>query len=122
MASVLRQQLSPLAGVLARPRPAARVEAYPLPPHERGLGVALHGVSKDFGARTVLRNISIDIAPGQFVAVVGRSGSGKSTLLRLLAGLEEPDSGQVLLGGRTSCSRTAACCPGAASSRMWRWD
>jgi sulfonate transport system ATP-binding protein len=101
MASVLRQQLSPLAGVLARPRPAARVEAYPLPPHERGLGVALHGVSKDFGARTVLRNISIDIAPGQFVAVVGRSGSGKSTLLRLLAGLEEPDSGQVLLGGRT---------------------
>jgi sulfonate transport system ATP-binding protein len=93
--------LSPLAGVLARPRPAARAEAYPLPPHERGLGVAIRDVGKMFGARSVLQGISLDIAPGQFVAVVGRSGSGKSTLLRLLAGLEQPDSGSVLLDGRS---------------------
>ncbi len=110
MASVLRQQLSPLAGVLSRPRASARasVDAYPLPPHERGLGISLNGVTKQFGARSVLRNIDLDIAPGQFVAIVGRSGSGKSTLLRLLAGLEQPDAGRVLLGGRTP--REAAAC------------
>jgi sulfonate transport system ATP-binding protein len=103
MASVLRQQLSPLAGVLARPRAAARaaLDAYPLPPHERGLGIALRGIGKQFGARSVLQKINLDIAPGQFVAIVGRSGSGKSTLLRLLAGLEQPDVGSVLLGGRS---------------------
>ncbi|WP_107311310.1 ATP-binding cassette domain-containing protein [Burkholderia metallica] len=55
--------------------------------------VTLSGVSKRFGARTVLDNVELGIARGSFVAIVGRSGCGKSTLLRLVAGLEQPSSG-----------------------------
>jgi NHLM bacteriocin system ABC transporter ATP-binding protein len=51
-------------------------------------------------APTVLRDVSISIKPGQFVAVVGHSGSGKSTLLRLLLGFEKPDSGAIYFDGQ----------------------
>jgi sulfonate transport system ATP-binding protein len=47
----------------------------------------------------VLERIDLKIKPGEFIAVVGRSGCGKSTLLRAIAGLEQPDSGQVKIGG-----------------------
>ena len=66
-----------------------------------GLRIALRGVSKGFGTRGVLHGIDLDIAPGSFVAIVGRSGSGKTTLLRLMAGLAEPDLGHVTLDGVT---------------------
>ena len=68
-------------------------------PPASGLGVSLDGLGKRFGDRDVLRDIALDVAPGEFVAIVGRSGCGKSTLLRLLAGLEAPTAGAVLLGG-----------------------
>ncbi|MPV55924.1 aliphatic sulfonate ABC transporter ATP-binding protein [Burkholderia sp. HI2761] len=61
--------------------------------------VTLSGVSKRFGARTVLDNIELGIARGSFVAIVGRSGCGKSTLLRLVAGLEQPSSGALVTRG-----------------------
>ena len=51
-------------------------------------------------APLVLKNISLSIQPGSFIAVVGSSGSGKSTLLRVLIGLEKPESGAVLYDGR----------------------
>lgn len=61
-------------------------------------------VSKWFGppgqAKLVLDQLSFSVNDGAFVALVGRSGSGKSTLLRLIAGLEQPSSGQVLLDGQ----------------------
>lgn len=61
--------------------------------------VALRGVTKSFGAQSVLKDIDLDIRAGEFVAIVGRSGCGKSTLLRLLAGLDEPNSGSITVDG-----------------------
>src|SRR5215204_6813474 len=62
--------------------------------------VQLVGVSASRGGRRVLRNVSISIAAGETVALVGRSGSGKTTLLRLVNRLSEPDTGVVFVNGR----------------------
>src|ERR1044071_6125632 len=59
----------------------------------------LRGINKSFGGVPVIHNIDLDIADGEFVVFVGPSGCGKSTLLRTISGLEEPSSGQVLIGG-----------------------
>ncbi len=56
-------------------------------------------VSASRGGRTVLRQVSLSVAAGQTVALVGRSGSGKTTLLRLVNRLLDPDSGDVLVDG-----------------------
>ena len=64
-----------------------------------GVPLSLRGLSKRYGGRSVLDAIDLDIAPGEFVAVVGRSGCGKSTLLRAIAGLEQPDGGRLVIGG-----------------------
>jgi ABC-type sugar transport system ATPase subunit len=59
----------------------------------------LRGINKSFGSVKVIHDIDLDIANGEFVVFVGPSGCGKSTLLRTISGLEEPSSGQVLIGG-----------------------
>jgi sulfonate transport system ATP-binding protein len=69
-------------------------------PASSGLSIELKGASMAFDRRIVLDRLDIVVPPGQFVAVVGRSGGGKSTLLRLVAGLEKPSAGEVLIGGR----------------------
>jgi len=61
--------------------------------------VGVHGVSKRFGAVWALNGIDLLVGDGENVAILGPSGSGKSTLLRVIAGLENPDAGQVTLGG-----------------------
>jgi sulfonate transport system ATP-binding protein len=71
-----------------------------LNPSECGVQLKIDRVSKAFGALQVLQNIALDIAAGEFVAIVGRSGCGKSTLLRLVAGLETPTHGEILLDGQ----------------------
>jgi sulfonate transport system ATP-binding protein len=65
----------------------------------RGADLKIFDLRKSFGANQVLRGANLEIAPGEFVAIVGRSGCGKSTLLRLIAGLERPSDGSVLIDG-----------------------
>src|SRR5207248_3499734 len=59
----------------------------------------VRGVAKRFGTREVLRNISLNIAEGEFLNLLGESGSGKTTLLRLVAGFEEPTAGEIWMSG-----------------------
>src|SRR5215213_2788509 len=61
--------------------------------------VNLKDVSKGYAARPVLRGVTLGIADGDRIGVVGRNGDGKSTLLRLIAGLEDPDAGAVTRTG-----------------------
>jgi putative ABC transport system ATP-binding protein len=69
--------------------------------------LSIRNLCKSFSgprAKTVLRDIGFELAAGDYVAVMGESGIGKSTLLNLIAGLERPDSGQVLLDGVDLCA------------------
>lgn len=70
------------------------------------LAFSFQSVTKSFGDQAVLSGIDLEVAQGQFIAVIGKSGCGKSTLLRLLAGLDRPSSGTIRLG-ESQASRTA---------------
>ena len=59
----------------------------------------LVNLNKSFGNTQVLKGLNIEIARGEFITILGSSGCGKTTMLRIIAGLEEPDSGKVLLNG-----------------------
>jgi sulfonate transport system ATP-binding protein len=59
----------------------------------------LRGVTREFGGQRVLDQLDLDIAPGEFVALIGRSGTGKSTLLRSLAGLDREVTGDLSVPG-----------------------
>jgi sulfate/thiosulfate transport system ATP-binding protein len=71
------------------------------------MGIEVRGLSKSFGRFVVLNDVSLSVASGELVALLGPSGSGKTTLLRIIAGLETPDSGSVLLEGEDATSRNA---------------
>ena len=58
--------------------------------------LSLRGVTKRFGARTVLNSVSLELAAGEYIAIIGESGIGKSTLLNVVAGLEPVDEGRIL--------------------------
>ena len=62
--------------------------------------VSLREVSKSFGTVAAVRDVSLEVAAGEFLTLLGPSGCGKTTLLRMIAGLESPDRGRLLLGGR----------------------
>jgi polar amino acid transport system ATP-binding protein len=64
-----------------------------------GRDIRLFGVTKAFGDVQVLNDITLDVADGEVVVLIGASGSGKSTLLRIMSGLETATSGKVVVGG-----------------------
>ena len=66
--------------------------------------LTLDSLTKNVGGKEVLRALSLDVEPGETLALLGPSGAGKTTLLRLIAGLEKPDGGRVLLDGREASS------------------
>jgi spermidine/putrescine transport system ATP-binding protein len=70
---------------------------FPTPVPESLLSV--RNAVKRFGTREVLRGISLDVAPGEFLTILGESGSGKTTLLRLIAGFEQLDGGEIWMAG-----------------------
>lgn len=70
------------------------------PATSAGAAVRVEQASKSFGRISALRELSLIVDPGEAIAITGRSGSGKSTLLSLIGGLEQPDSGRVLIDGR----------------------
>ena len=62
--------------------------------------IEVRNVSKSFGAYHALNNVSLTVEDGELMALLGPSGSGKTTLLRIIAGLDQPDSGEVLIHGQ----------------------
>jgi sulfate transport system ATP-binding protein len=68
------------------------------------MSIAVRGIAKKFGSFTALEDVSLDFPSGELIALLGPSGCGKTTLLRIIAGLEWPDTGQILLDGEdASC-------------------
>jgi phospholipid/cholesterol/gamma-HCH transport system ATP-binding protein len=68
------------------------------------VGVAIEGLTKNFGDLHVLKNVSFTVEPGEIFVLMGPSGSGKSVLLRHIVGLEAPTSGRVLIDGRDAAA------------------
>jgi multiple sugar transport system ATP-binding protein len=66
--------------------------------------IHLKKISKSFGTNKILDDIDLDIKHGEFLSLLGPSGCGKTTLLRIIAGLEQPESGDLLIDGAQSLS------------------
>ena len=94
----LRLRRTPPAPAAIRASRPARRWSPPVP--GAGSAVEIAGLTKRFGDKVVLRDLSLAVSSGEFIAIVGHSGCGKSTLLRLIAGLDAPTAGSLRVGGR----------------------
>ncbi|GAA1155006.1 ABC transporter ATP-binding protein [Nesterenkonia sandarakina] len=105
---------SPRPGAPAAEQPAGRRDY-------TSLDVRLSAVGRSFDSRTVLRDVSLQIAPGEVLAILGSSGCGKSTLLRAVGGLDTGNTGEILIDGspvRRYDERTAV---GFQEPRLLPW-
>lgn len=62
--------------------------------------IKIRNLDKYYGKNYILKNLDLDIEDGEFISILGPSGSGKTTLLRMIAGFEQPTSGQIFLDGK----------------------
>lgn len=74
-----------------------------------GNKIEVSHISFDYGNVSILKNIELDVKEGEFLVLMGPSGCGKSTLLRLMAGLEKPNSGDILVNGISSTKNVPDC-------------
>ena len=99
--------------------------ARPATSSERAGRVVLDGVGRTFpapdGQREVLRDITLDVAPGEVVVLLGPSGCGKSTLLRAVAGLDEPTTGRVVIDGVPVSGADPRCAVAFQEPRLLPW-
>lgn len=63
-------------------------------------GLILRNINKSYGSNQIIKNLNLEIEPGEFVTLLGPSGCGKTTLLRMIAGLENIDGGELYIGGK----------------------
>lgn len=70
--------------------------------------ISLKGITKKFGSNSALRDLDLDIKDGEFFVLLGQTGAGKTTTLRVIAGLEKPNSGQVMIDGQDATKWNAA--------------
>ena len=92
---------------------------------KQALGVRFSGLGRSFGSggsrRVVLRDIDVEVEPGEILAILGTSGCGKSTLLRAAAGLDVPDSGEVLIDGTPVKGIDERCAVAFQEPRLLPW-
>lgn len=97
----------------ARPEPASAAPG--------SLTVIFRDVGRDFDGRRVLRGVSLEVEPGEVVAVLGASGCGKSTLLRAVGGLDTGFSGEILIGGTAVTTYDERTAVGFQEPRLLPW-
>jgi ABC-type nitrate/sulfonate/bicarbonate transport system ATPase subunit len=92
--------------------------------HTSGTSLELRGVSKSFRTHhdvVALQDVSLTVHPGEFVALIGPSGCGKSTVFNIVAGLEQPSAGEILIGGETHRDRLGASAYMPQSDTLLPW-
>ncbi len=80
--------------------------------------IQIRELSKAYGGVPALKNITLEIAPGEVHALCGENGAGKSTLIKILTGVVQPDSGEITLGGRSLATGNVQACDSAGIAVM----
>ena len=101
---------------MARRAEADALEGLGPAPTSGTAAAALRSVTKSFGGTVAVRDVSLELHPGEVLALLGENGAGKSTCVKLLAGVYRPDSGEVLLDGAAASSFTRRSTRSAAAS------
>ena len=87
-----------------------------------GTQITIKNLTKHFGDVVAVNDVSLTIEPGTFLTLLGPSGCGKTTLLRCIAGLEDPDEGEIYIGDKLVFSHAKGNFHPARASATWAWS